>query len=101
VKEVLLYDGQRYITLPVEGYGLAYVVTALASPTLRRIAAVGQEPKLGVNGPDAMRAIQAEIARREANATMFDRAVTAARDAHVGRRWVSLEPVLTNYGKTS
>lgn len=96
-REILLWDGHRYIGLEVgDGITLAYAMTGLASPTLTRVLKARGAPA-GTNSADALAAVKAEIERREKAATLFDRALDAARTAQAARRQVYLDPPLTNY----
>lgn len=107
---LMLYDGHRHIFLPLNGPRLVdheQAIATLSSSLLSRVMNVGQEPahdgstKLppDCNNAPTMRLVQAELERREQQATSRDRAADTAVQVHQSRRWVG--PALTNFGRTA
>lgn len=95
MKEITLYDGSRYIPVVFfpPSISLAYALTGLRSETLVNVSRCRSAPE-GTNTLEALRAVEAEIERRRAAATLFDRALTAAREAKVRRHFTgpAIEP---------
>ncbi len=64
-RHVVLDDGTRRLCLPIgKEVLLADLLRGLQRRTLERIVAVGPGPTAGVNTPDALEAVWAELGRR-------------------------------------
>lgn len=65
-RHIVLDDGRKQFVIPIgKEIGLADIVRGLTLATLERIVARGVRPAAGVNSPEAVAVIEAELRRRQ------------------------------------